>query len=56
MECCGKSLLKEKYVQILCGEDCQKEEDGKDLCWKSTKINFICCFFPKLAISLIQRK
>ena len=31
MECCGKSLLKGKSEQILCGEDYQKEEDGKEL-------------------------
>lgn len=31
MECCGKSSLKEKSEQILCGEDYQKEEDGMGL-------------------------
>ena len=31
MECFGKSSLKEKSEQILCGEDYQKEEDGMGL-------------------------
>ena len=31
MECFGRSSLKEKSEQILCGGDYQKEEDGMDL-------------------------